>query len=114
MVTGAVTVDDILAYVETAFREQTISYAEMIDVRGVTPPWLSSTDVWRAASMVRKFNTGERFGPRAVIVGNDLIYGTVRMFANLVQDFAPINVFHDPVQAEAWLSGRTAEPDGAG
>ena len=95
--------DDIMSYVETASRERLLDYAELIDVRAVRPPWFSSSDVWQVAGLVRNFKTGETFGPRAVVVGNDLIYGMVRMFANLVQDFAPMNVFHDPVQAEAWL-----------
>ena len=105
VVTGSVSVDDILGHVEAVRREQTIAYAELIDVRGVTPPWLSTSDVWRAAGLVRTFKSDERFGPRAVIVGSDLIFGIARMFANLIQDVAPMNVFHDQVQAEAWLSG---------
>ena len=101
--------DDIIRYVETARGEQTITYAELIDVRAVAPPWLSSSDLWRAANLVRTFKNDEKFGPRAVIVGSELIYGTVRMFANLIQDFAPLNVFHDPSQAEAWLAKWSTE-----
>lgn len=114
VVTGSVTVDDILGYIETARHEQTIPFAESIDVRGVTPPWLSATDIWRAAGLARNFKSDEKFGPRAVIVGSDLMFGTVRMFANLVQDFAPMNVFHDPEQAEAWLAKSSSPADSPG
>jgi hypothetical protein len=103
-VTGAISVNDILAHFQDARSRQTLPYTEFIDVRRVTSPWLSSADLWQAASVVRSFKNDDYLGPRAVLVGNELTFGLTRMFANLLGDYFPIQIFRDADQAQAWLA----------
>lgn len=103
-VTGSVTVDDILAHFHAARHEQALGFKELIDVREVTPPCLSTTDIWRTASLVRTLRGHEVLGPRAVVVDGELVFGMTRMFVNLISDFFPIQVFRDQEQAEEWLA----------
>lgn len=110
-VTGSISVDDILAHFGASRREQALGYAELIDVRGVTPPYPSTSDIWRAANLVRAFNNEETFGPRAVIVGSDLIFGMTRLFTNLITDFLPMRVFRDSKAAEEWLAGQAGSDE---
>ena len=111
-VTGPVTADEILTHFETARREQALTYAELIDARGATEPIISVAEVWRVASAVRKSQVGQNLGRRAVIVTNDAAFGMTRMFAALVSDSFPMNVFRDQKEAEKWLSESPAEDAG--
>lgn len=104
-VVGPVTVDEILGHLEAARREQALAYTEMIDARGVAPPFLSTGDIWRAASLVRATPLQEGLGPRAVVVDNDATFGLTRMFATLLSGFFPMTVFREPEAAEQWLAG---------
>jgi hypothetical protein len=104
-VTGPVTVDDILGHFKAACQEQTLPYAELIDTREASPPFLSPTDIWHAADRVRAMEFDRRsLGPRAVIVKDLGIFGLVRMFITLMSDCFPMNVFLDPLEAEVWLA----------
>ena len=110
-VTGAISVNDIVAHFHDARSGQTLPYTEFIDARNVTPPWLSSADLWQAASTVRAFRNDEPLGPRAVLVGNNLTYGLTRMFAHLLGDHFPIQIFRDADQAHAWLAQASRPAD---
>lgn len=103
-VTGEITVDDILRHLEDARREETLDYKELIDASGVTPPFLSSGEIWQAARRVSTLMTTRRCGPRAVVVNNMITFGLTRIFATLVGDAFPMNVFRDASRAEAWLA----------
>jgi hypothetical protein len=110
MVIGPVTPDDILNHLQTAHREQILSYAELIDARQAGPPILSPADIWSTASRVRAAEFDRRaLGPRAVVVTDSAMFGMTRMFVTLVSDFFPINVFRDPNDAEGWLLERTSQ-----
>ena len=112
--TGPVTVDDILGHLRAACQEQFLPYAELIDTREASPPFLSPTDIWHAADRVRATEFDRRsVGPRAVIVKDLVIFGLVRMFVTLVSDFVPMNVFRDPTEAEIWLVGQSGRPPDA-
>jgi hypothetical protein len=102
-VTGAITAADIVDHFKTARRDGMLSDAEVIEVNEVTPPFLSAPDIWSAAAIVREMKGEHKFGPRAIVVANDLIFGTTRIFTSLVGDFFPIAVFRDRKAAEQWL-----------
>lgn len=105
-VTGAVQVADIIGHFDTARHGQTLDYTELIDARGVTKPYLTAADIWRAATLVRNSPVIQKFGRRAVIVDGDVTYGLTRMFASLLADHFPIEVFRDRNAAEDWLGSR--------
>jgi hypothetical protein len=105
-VTGLVTAQDIIGHFEAARREGFLPYAEFVDASTITSPTLSTGELWTAAMAVRKLISGENLGSRAVLVANDTIYGLTRIFTTLMSGYFPIDVFRDPVKAEAWLDDR--------
>ncbi|HUI05955.1 MAG TPA: hypothetical protein VL486_03005 [Verrucomicrobiae bacterium] len=109
-VTGSVTVDDILQHFEAACREQILDYAELIDARDAAPPFLSAADIRRAAAAIGSRHVLPPCGPRAVMVSNGVVFAMTRMFAVLVSDLVPFEVFRDQTEAEKWLAGRCTPP----
>ncbi|QEM69023.1 hypothetical protein FO488_13225 [Geobacter sp. FeAm09] len=101
--TGTITVDDILGHYETEIREGFLNYHELIDTGGVTPPYLSGTDIWRTAMTVKNALKGQKVGPRAIIAPSDVLYGMVRIFTTILSDDVPIRIFRDPAAAATWL-----------
>jgi hypothetical protein len=104
-VSGPITGDDIVGHFQAIRRSHAFGWTELVDVRNVSPPWLTSSEIWRVASVMRDFPAAETPGPRAVLVGSDLNFGLARMFANLLGDRAVIQIFRDGAEAEAWLAG---------
>lgn len=103
VVEGSIRVEDIIGHFEAARREQWLAYSELIDACGVTPPYLAATDVWRAGAWVRE-QRPEFFGPRAVILAGDVVFGMTRVFTTIVSGFFPIEAFRDAAAAEEWLA----------
>jgi hypothetical protein len=101
---GRVTVDDILGHFEAARREQILAYKELIDARRVTPPFLSNNELWRAALSVRFSPAREPFGPRAVVVSNEELFGMTRLFTSFLHGYFPISGFRHQAAAEEWLA----------
>jgi hypothetical protein len=110
-VTGSVSVAEVLEHFAATHRERALGYAELIDARGVHPPFLSATDLWSAASAVRASGARPPFGPRAVLVGSEVTFGLTRIFATLLSDHLPLSVFRDPREADRWLAGQPLPAD---
>lgn len=102
-ITGPVTVPDILDHLAAEMRQGSLGWRELVDVRGVTPPFLTKSEIWQAAREGLAVIGNEYTGPRAIIVTNQIVYAQCRMFATLVEDAFAIRVFRDPVVAEHWL-----------
>lgn len=102
-VTGPVTVQEIVDHLSNQKRDRTVPFRELVDVTGVTTPYLSSSQIWQAAQAVLAIVLEESAGPRAVLVTNEAVYGMCRMFATLVEDTFPIRVFREQKAAEHWL-----------
>lgn len=111
-VTGPIGVADIVGHFDAACRNQLLGYIELIDARGATKPYLEAADIWRAVTLVRNARIQHEFGRRAVIVDTDVSYGLTRMFATLMADYFPIEVFRDRNAAEDWLGSRFPVADG--
>lgn len=103
-VSGTVTPTEILHHLDDAHREGTLDYTELIDACGVTPPFLTAAEIRDVTRQVMVTMKSRRCGPRAVVVNSIIMFGLTRMFAILVADVFPINVFRDPARAEAWLA----------
>ncbi len=112
-VSGPVTVADILAHFETEHREGTLPYTELIDACAVTGPYLSASDLRLAAMSVQASQVRGKFGPRAVVVDSDLVFGLTRMFATFIADYFHIEVFRDVDKASDWLVGKPLQEQGA-
>ena len=120
-VTGVISVQEIVDHLTAQQRQKTVSWRELVDVRGVTPPYMSKSQIWQAARAALAVVLEERAGPRAVLVTNQTVYSQCRMFATLVEDTFPIRVFRDLALAEHWLleeyqvdsSGKSGADSGA-
>jgi hypothetical protein len=102
-VAGAISVTEILEHLEAARQQQFLAYSELIDTRGVTPPYLSASEIWRAAESVLASSAEVKFAPRAVVVPGDIVFGMVRMFAGFLSGHLPMEVFRELKKAEEWL-----------
>lgn len=100
---GEITVQQIVDHLASQVQHETVGHCEVIDVREVTPPYLSSSQVWQAAQAVLAIALKSSPGPRAIVVENDTIYGMSRMFSTLVEDTFSIRVYRDMKSAEHWL-----------
>jgi hypothetical protein len=102
-VSGVISVQEILDHLTIQQRLKTVSWRELVDVRGVMPPYLSKSEIWQAAQRALAVVLEESAGPRAVLVMHPTVFGQCRMFATLVEDSFPIRVFRDLELAEHWL-----------
>jgi hypothetical protein len=105
-VTGTITAMDIIGHFEVARRAGFLPYSEFIDTTSIASPTLSIGEIGKAAMTVLKLRRQERFGPRAVLVANDTIFGLVRIFTTLTSDYIPMEIFRDQAGAETWLADR--------
>ena len=110
-VEGQITVIDILGHLDAVRRDDALAYVELIDARDAARPFLSPTEVWRAASAVLNLKISAPFGPRAVILRDDVTFGLTRIFTNIVSGRIPIEAFRDEAKAEEWLA-RWSNPPG--
>ncbi len=104
-VEGPITVNDIVAHFDAVRRDEALTYVDLIDARDAGRPFMSPTDIWRAASAVLNAKVPTRFGPRAVILRDDITFGLTRIFTNIVSGHIPMQAFRDEAKAEEWLAG---------
>lgn len=104
MVTGTVTVEDIVRHFENVERSGCLPFAELIDARQVEEPYLGGGDVRRAAEKVIALCRADKIGPRAVLVDNAVTYGLTRMFTTFILPYFHMDVFRDPSEAADWLA----------
>lgn len=100
---GVAKVSEIVNHLVSLKRDNLVQYRELIDVCGVTPPYLTSSEIWHAAQAVMAVVLESKPGPRAIFVTHEVVYGMSRMFATLVEDTFPIRVFRHREAAEHWL-----------
>jgi hypothetical protein len=109
-VTGHITVNDILNHLEAARKEQALTYTELVDMRGVAFPLPSAADIRHVVTFMQGLRVKEAFGPCALIVSNDAVFGMGRMFATLLSGLVSMNVFRNQEEAERWLTGQSSPP----
>jgi hypothetical protein len=110
-VQGQVTVTDIVDHLDALCREEAVAYTELIDARESGRPFLSPTEVWRAARAVLNTSVSTPFGPRAIILRDDVTFGLARIFTNIVSGHIPIEAFRDEARAEEWLARWSRPPE---
>ncbi len=110
-VEGQVTVIDILGHLDAVRRDEALPYVELIDARNVGQSLLSATDIWRAAKLVLNTKVNASYGPRAVILRDDVTFGLTRIFTNIVSGRIPIEAFRDEAKAQEWLARWSRSPE---
>ena len=109
-VEGQVTVIDIVGHLDAVRRDEAVPYVELIDARNVSQSYLTATDIWRAAKLVLNTKVNTSYGPRAVILRDDVTFGLTRIFTNIVSGQIPIEAFRDEAKAEEWLARWSPRP----
>jgi hypothetical protein len=100
-----------MGHVERACQEGTLDFAELLDATRATAA-VNTTDLRRLVRHLRELARQGPVGPTAVVVGDDLTFGIVRMLGTLSQDFFAVRPFCSRAEAEAWLDEVAAQPSG--
>ena len=100
--TGAVSCAEILEHLEKERFDGGLPLPELGDATRATVA-LSPAEVRDVVSRLRELGYQNALGPCAVVVGDDLSYGVLRMLEVLVEDVCDVRPFRSGNEAEKWL-----------
>jgi hypothetical protein len=108
---GSVTYSEVVSHLEKERDDDGLPFPELIEAREATVV-LSAAEVRQVVELLRNLGRHNALGPTAVLVGNDVSYGVVRMLEVLVEDVSDIRPFRERSAAEEWLNsiGRQRPP----
>lgn len=109
MADGAITMDDIRKHLTNEHRDKGLPYRELIEASRATVAF-SPSDVRATVEILRAYGKEGVLGPTAIVVGNDLAYGMLRMLAILLEGICELEPFRTRQEAEQWLAGASATP----
>jgi hypothetical protein len=105
VIDGPLSLDDVRAHVQGLVDAGGFPCADLVDVRRMAGPKLTTAAVWSIVEQLQVLrHDGTTFGPRAMIVADDVTYGIARMFGRLIARRMQVGVFRDPDEAERWLT----------
>ena len=113
MADGPITMDDIRKHLTREHRDKGLAYRELIEASRATAAF-SSSDVRTTAEILRAYGQEGVLGSTAIVVGNDLAYGMIRMLAILLEGVCELQPFRTRKEAERWLAGASASPRASG
>ena len=99
---SSVTYSEIVAHLEKERNDNGLPLPELIEATLATTV-LSTVEVRQIVDRLRELGNRNALGPTAVVVGNELSYGLVRMLEILVEDVCDIRPFRNRGEAEEWL-----------
>jgi len=100
---GPVTLDDVRKHLAGEHGDEALAYCELIDATRATAAF-SSSDVRAIVEILRARGREGRLGPTAIVVGNDLTYGVLRMLAILLDDVCALEPFRTRQEAMQFLA----------
>ena len=106
---GPITINDIRKHLTQEHRDKGLPYRELIEASGATAEF-SASDVRTTVELLRAYGQKGMLGRTAIVVGNDLAYGTIRMLAILLEGICELEPFRTRQEAEQWLAGASATP----
>ena len=106
---GPITMDDIRRHLTQEHRDKGLAYRELIEASQATAAF-SSSDVRATVEILRRYGQEGVLGPTAIVVGNDLAYGMIRMLAILLEGICSLEPFRTLQEAEQWLADGSASP----
>jgi hypothetical protein len=104
---GEITMDDIRKHLTREHRDKGLAYPELIEASRATVAF-SPSDVRATVEILRAYGREGILGPTAIVVGNDLAYGMIRMLAILLEGVCELQPFRTRQEAEQWLSDASA------
>jgi deoxyhypusine synthase len=110
---GPITMDDIRKHLTKEHRDKGLAYRELIEASRATAAF-SASDVRTTVEILRAYGQKGVLGPTAIVVGNDLAYGMMRMLAIMLEDICALQPFRTRQEAEQWLANASASPSMSG
>ena len=106
---GPITIDDIRKHLTSEHRDKGLAYRELIEASRAIVAF-SPSDVRTTVEILRQYGREGVLGPTAIVVGNDLAYGMIRMLAILLEGICELQPFRTRQEAEQWLASASAVP----
>jgi hypothetical protein len=100
---GDVTYLEIVAHLELERDDGGLPLSEFIDASLATVN-SSAMEVQLIVDRLRSLGRQNALGPTAILVGDDVSYGVMRMLETLVEDVSDIRPFRGRDEAEEWLN----------
>jgi hypothetical protein len=100
---GSVTYSEIMTHLERERDDNALPFRELIEATQATLD-ISSPEVWQVVDRLRTLGHQHALGPTAVVVGDDVSYGVMRMLETLVEDVCDVRPFRSRGDAEEWLN----------
>jgi deoxyhypusine synthase len=113
MADGQITMDDIRRHLTQEHGDKGLAYRELIEASRATVAF-SASDVRTTVEVLRRYGREGVLGPTAIVVGNDLAYGMMRMLAILLEGVCELQPFRTRQEADQWLAGASATPKASG
>jgi hypothetical protein len=110
---GPITMDDIRKHLTREHRDKGLAYRELIEASRATAAF-SSSDVRTTVEILRAYGREGILGPTAIVVGNDLAYGMIRMLSILLEGVCALQPFRTRQEAEQWLASASASAGARG
>jgi hypothetical protein len=110
---GPITMDDIRKHLSHEHRAKGLAYRELIEASRATVAF-SPSDVRTTVEILRSYGQEGVLGPTAIVVGNDLAYGMLRMLAILLEGVCELQPFRTPQEAKQWLAAAAASSGPSG
>jgi hypothetical protein len=105
---GPITMDDIRKHLAGERRDRAMGYCELIEATGATVAF-SAGDVRKTVDLLHVLSQEGALGPTAIVVGDDVSYGMVRMLGMLVEGLCEVRPFRGLHEAELWLTATCTE-----
>jgi len=100
---GPVTFSDIMVHLENERNDNGLPFTELIDATRAAAA-LNAADVRRIVDRLRNLGRDNALGPTAILTGDDVSYGMMRMLEIMVADVCDIRPFRSRSKAEEWLN----------
>jgi hypothetical protein len=100
--TGPVSYEELVNHMLEVQQEGLLGYPQFIDGTSASIAF-SEIDARRIVRSVQDLSVTQPFGPSAVLVSNDVVFGMSRMLEMLLGDTMQVRTFRDRTEAEAWL-----------
>jgi hypothetical protein len=100
---GPITIEDIRKHLVKEHRDKGLAYRELIEASQATAAF-SSSDVRTMVEILRVYGQEGALGPTAIVVGNSITYGMIRMLAILLDGVCALEPFRTLQEAEHWLA----------
>jgi len=100
---GPVTFSDIMVHLEKERNDNGLPFMELIDATRATAAF-NAADVRRIVDQLRNLGRNNALGPTAILTGDEVSYGMMRMLEMMVADVCDVRPFRSRSKAEEWLN----------